>query len=240
MKILGMDYETTWTEPVNPKQARPLEIGAVLYDMEEDKPLRLYSEMIYEDDHPESPEPLVKLTGITDKMRMDYGVSTREAHNAFNGLMKQADFIVAHNGNVFDKIIYESECERIGLQKVEKEWIDTKVDVPYPPEIKTTKLTYLCTEHLFLNPFAHRALFDVLSMIEILKKYDINEVIELAKQPTFKVVANVSYHDRQQAKDRGYHWDGENKQWTKIVKQAKAEQEEKEAPFRVVLVETNL
>ena len=231
--ILGLDLETTWTTPVNPKIARPLEIGAVLYCEKMNKVMQVQSDLIYDEYHPESPPELVELTGITDEMRKAFGIPSKEAHKRLNSLMEKADFVVAHNGNFFDKIIYQEECDRVGLGVVEKPWIDTKSDLPFPKHIKTTKLTYLCAEHGFVNPFAHRALFDVLSMLKVMSCYDFETVARLAKQPTYKVVAMVSYQQRQEAKDRGYHWDGEEKKWTKHMKEEAAAREKDEAPFQV-------
>ena len=234
--ILGLDFETTWTNPVNAKIARPIELGAVLYDEKLNKVLEMESCLIYDTDHPDSPKELEDLTGINDDMRKQHGVAPKNAFITLNRLMEKSDFVVAHNGTFFDKIIYEEECDRLGLKPVEKLWIDTKSDIPFKPGVKTTKLTYLCAEHGFVNPFAHRALFDVLSMIKILSYYNFDEILKLSKEPTYKVVAKVSYEKRQEAKDRGYHWNGEEKQWVKHLKESKVKQEEVEAPFLVEAV----
>jgi len=231
--ILGLDLETEWSSPVNPKIIRPLEIGAVLYCEKTGKIMQVQSDLIYDEYHMESPPELVELTGITDDMRRSFGIKPKEALLKLHSLMSHAEFVVAHNGNFFDKIIYEEECERVGLAPMGLPWIDTKSDLPFPKHIKTTKLTHLCAEHGFVNPFAHRALFDVLSMLKIMSCYDFETVAKLAKQPTYKLVAMVSYNDRQSAKDRGYHWNGEEKKWTKHMKEEAAIREKDEAPFQV-------
>ena len=87
-----------------------------------------------------------------------------------------------------------------------------------PPAITTRKLTHLAAEHGFLNPFPHRAVSDVLTMLKVLSHYDIAPVLESARQPSFTVKACVSYDDREKAKARGYRWDAARKIWTKIVK----------------------
>lgn len=237
MLILGIDFETTWTSPVNVMLARPLEIGAVLWETETKKPAMIYSNFLFESDHPRSPLELVELTGITDDMRERFGVSPRTGLSQLNALMRMADYIVAHNGNEFDKPIYFEECGRLGLEPVHKKWLDTKTDLPLPPTIKTTKLTYLAAEHGFANPFAHRAVFDVLTMLKILDIYDIKKVVELSLEPSYRVVASVSYNDRNLAKDRGFHWDGENKRWMKVVKKSNLEKETNDIPFTVMVTE---
>lgn len=233
MLILGLDFETTWTTPVNPCIARPIEVGAVLYDAEARKPVIMQSDFIHSEDLPPSPEELVKLTGITDDDRVNYGDNSETVFKKLNTLLRLADYVLAHNGLEFDKVIYEKECERLSLEPVEKWWLDSKTDLPLPDTIKTSKLTYLAAEHGFANPFSHRALFDVLTMIKICEHYDFKEIVALSKEPNFKLIASVSYHDRQLAKDRGYYWDGENKQWTKVVKESRLEVEKAELKFPV-------
>ena len=52
-------------------------------------------------------------------------------------------------------------------------------------KIKTRSLPYLAADHGFLNPFPHRALFDVMTMIQIAGMYDINEILKYADSPIF-------------------------------------------------------
>lgn len=237
MKILSLDLETSWTNPVNAKQARIFEIGAVLYDWEARKPLKIMSEFIFEEDHPASPPELVKLTGITDEMRKEYGIPLIKGIDELRYLIGMSDYIIAHNGNDFDKVVYESEFERIFGNKNDfpkVPWIDSKTDVPYPDTVKSHKLVHLCTEiGEFINPFSHRAVFDALAVLKLVQRYDINEILELAKQPTVKCIASVGYERRELPKQRGYYWDGENKYWWKAMKEKQANKEQDEAPFSV-------
>ena len=236
MLLLGLDYETTWTEPVTPSLARPIEVGAVLYDTEKRSPVKIYSDMIWSEDHPVSPPDLVALTGLTDEMRKEHGVGPSLAHLNLNELILSCDYVVAHNGLEFDKIVYEAEAELLGRESVEKPWIDTKTDVPYPDHIKTRKLTHLAAEHGFANPFQHRALFDVLTMITVMENYSFEEIINLSKQPNVTAIAEVTFHEKDLAKKRGYYWDGENKLWKKVFKEIAAVREQEEAPFPVRLI----
>lgn len=231
--LLGIDFETTWTEPVSPMLARPTELGAILYDTEGRKPLKMYNTLVYDGDYPPSPDELVQLTGITDEMLKEHSIGPASMLDTLNSMIEECDYMVGHNGLEFDKIIYEQECERWAMRPVDMPWIDTKTDVPYPDHIKTRKLTHLAADHGFANPFSHRALFDVLTMLKVMEEYDFNEIIELSKQPNVRVIANVSYHDRELAKKRGYYWDGENKRWTKVMKEEQAKKEKMEAGFPV-------
>jgi DNA polymerase-3 subunit epsilon len=229
--ILGLDFETTWQ--LNTKLTRPLEIGAVLLDETTNKVMAMQSDFLFDDSHPVSPKELVDLTGITDDMRKEYGILPKEGFKKLHSLMEKADYIVAHNGNMFDKPIYLEECERLGLAPVEKHWIDTKTDVPYRKDIKSSKLTHLCAEHGFVNPFAHRALFDSLSMLKLLSFYNFQEILELSKEETFEVTATVDYSRRNEAKNLGYYWNGEEKKWQKQMKKRFLEQEKEQVTFPI-------
>lgn len=235
--LLGLDFETTWTEPVNTKQARITEIGAVLFDWERLKPLEIYSKLVWDSSYPKSPFELIQLTGITDEMLENRGIKPATAFNELNTLMLQCDHVVAHNGTGFDKPIYQAECDRHGIQAVKKPWIDTKIDIKFPPTIKSRSLVHLAAEHGFVNPFSHRALFDVLSMFKILERYSLVDVLKLSQEPMVYSIAKVSYEDRDKAKRAGYYWDGDNKRWFKPMKKSQFIEEEKKVSFHVLEVD---
>ena len=196
-------------------------------------PLFIQSDFIHSSAHPPSPPELIDLTGFSDATRQEFGLLPPEGLRGLIHLMKLADYVVAHNGNEFDKIVMQTECERYGLDMPDTPWIDTKTDIEYPKHIKTTKLTYLCAEHEIPHAGAHRAIFDTQAMMRILALYDLDKVIELSKQPTVKVIAQVSYDDRQLAKDRGYHWNPQDKIWAKSMKLEAARLEKEQAGFKV-------
>src|SRR5208282_4762391 len=101
------------------------------------------------------------------------------------------------------------------------------------PERNSTRLTYMAADHAFLNPFPHRAMFDVMTMLKILDNYDIGKVMELAKSPTVTVKAIVSFDQKDLARNRGYHAQyetnrdgsrGKFKHWSMSVKAIKLDQ----------------
>lgn len=231
MKLLALDFETTWENPVDVKVLRITEIGAVLMDWGTKSPLLMMSEFVHSPEYPKSPTELVELTGITDEMLVKYGKNPRTSLKDLNVLMREADYVVAHNGSLFDRPLYKNECYRHVVDIVDTPWIDTRTDIIYPSNIKARKLTHLAAEHGFVNPFAHRALFDCLTMMKVLSLYPIEEVIALAKEPLINCVARVSYQDRDLAKSRGYYWNGEDKSWFKPMKESQFEEEEANAPF---------
>ncbi len=213
MIVLGLDLETTG---LNPATDRIIEIGAVVWDVEQKKPLKLMSELI----QPEIPVPaeITKITGITNEDIEKHAISLSEGMQRLADLMPSCSYFVGHNGREFDRLFLEKAAEECGL-KLHLPWIDTIHDIPYPDFIGTRKLTHLCAEHGFLNPFSHRAVFDVLSMLEVFSKYDFSEVEKFQQSPEMKLIAKVSYDDRDKAKKAGFRWDPQGKAWYKKVKE---------------------
>lgn len=237
MLLAAIDFESTWTQPVNPRAARITEVGAVLYDWESKMPVEILSTLMWDDSYPQSPPELVALTGINDEMLKKRGKRPQIVLGELKNLMDQADFLVAHNAVGFDKPLYLSECDRHGVFPSKKSWIDTRIDVEYPGHIKSKKLVHLAAEHGFCNPFAHRALFDALTMLKILERYELEKVIALSQEPMVFSVARVSYEDRQQAKNFGYFWEGDSKRWMKHMKESQFVKEQDRVPFVIAKVQ---
>jgi len=234
MILLGLDYETTWEDPVDPSKMRIIEAGLVLYDTERAMPIDMANYLVK---GPEITEDVTTLTGITQEDLSTRGLSLNSVMDETNRMLDSCDYVVAHNGNKFDKIVYESECERASITPVEKPWIDTRVDIDFPPQISSRKLVHLAAEHGFANPFSHRALFDVLTMLRVLQEYDINEVVERSKEPVYLCTAKVTFHEKDLAKKRGYFWNPDMKTWDKELKESMIEKEIQEAPFKVLTKE---
>ena len=66
MILLGLDFETTG---LNFDTDRITEIGAVLWDTKEGKPIALHNHLVKHDDAPPITEEVEQLTGITQAMR---------------------------------------------------------------------------------------------------------------------------------------------------------------------------
>lgn len=231
MYVCAIDLETTGLDIQND---HIIEVGAVVWEIEKKRPCLFYDALT------KAPAPLPKiiteLTGLTDEYLDKFCISKENAIKNLNILMSHCSYIIAHNGTNFDKPFYEKECKELGLEPTIKPWIDTSVDIPYPPEIQTRKLKHLAAEHGFVNPFPHRAITDVLTMLTIMSKYDFNEIIKNQQTPNVKIVAKVDFANKEKASSRGYRWDQEKKQWTKTIKQNLLDAEIKNSPFEVKIL----
>lgn len=215
MRVLGVDFETTG---LNTAEDHITEVGAVLWDTERRVPLALFSNMIKMPDGFKLDPKITELTGIRDEDLARYGDSPRTVLTMLTLMMKEAEHVVAHNGNLFDRPILASNAARHGVEIPAMNWIDTSCDIDFPPEISTRRLSYLCADHKFLNPFAHRAVFDVLSMLKVADHYDWTKAVEWSKAKTLVIRADSTFQQKELVKKQNYRWDNDNKRWIKSIK----------------------
>lgn len=232
MIILGLDFETTAQDPATASVA---EVGAILWSTELRKPVRSMGYLVYDRDA-RWESGATEVNGITQEQCATYGYDNESALKRLIAYYQMANVVCTHNGNIFDRIVYENWCERLGYLDYKNQgkiWIDTKVDIPYPKSITTRKLKHIAAEHGILHNHAHSALEDAKVMLDILNFYDLNVVMESAASPTVTVQALVSYADREKAKTQGYYWRPNEKQWIKAVKASRLAEESEQAGFPI-------
>ncbi|OIQ20546.1 MAG: hypothetical protein BM556_00975 [Bacteriovorax sp. MedPE-SWde] len=237
MLILGIDLEGMSEDlvgnGVNLNLDRVTEIGAVLWDTRIDAPIQIFSELTKERDMLPLSEEVIELTGIDEQLLVDHGLKGDEIRDALEKLsllMKRADFLMAHNGEKYDKPMLGAMYKRFGLVMPEKTWIDTQEDIEYPRKISHKSMAALEHAHGFINPFPHRAVTDVLSMLKIASHYDYKRMARLASSPKVKIVANLrapNWKDKGQVEKFNkvknkvsrarFRWDASSKEWYKIV-----------------------
>jgi len=226
MLLLGLDIETTGLDV---KKDKVIEIGAILWDTVRSIPLRIFSELVW---YPEiwnestsganpalAMQHIEECINISNDDLVNYGRHPKVVFPLLLDLINSTNItaVVAHNGNKFDKPLLYNDLTRWGFALPQIHWIDTQYDVPYPNKIKIRQLTYLAAEHGFINPFAHRAIFDVLTMLKTIQSYDIDWIHKLSKIPTVTLVASIDYPSNHKVKTRGYHFRSEDKKWIKSV-----------------------
>lgn len=230
MLILGLDFETTGFDFV---KDRIIEVGAVLWETETGTPVRMLSTLIKHADLPFLSPEITRLTGIHQAMLDQHGMLPRRAFADLLSMAESATALAAHNGSRLDQPMFEAELERLDMSMLPLPWIDTMLDVPFPRHIATRKLAYLGAEHGFLNPFSHRAVFDVLTMFKILAAYPMGPMLDSARQPIVMCVAVGMDEFAEEPRKRGYHWRKGQRRWTKNLRQGQAEWERAEAGFTV-------
>jgi DNA polymerase III alpha subunit (gram-positive type) len=249
MRLLGLDFETTGLDTA---QDRVTEIGLCLWDAPKKRPITTYSIFLHDKQMeerftPETVDMMERLCGITPELLREFGQDPAKNFAWMADYCRNhgVDYIVAHNGENFDKPFLEKELTRhsvIGSHLRETPWLDTKQDIPHPTPPDSNKLKHLALDAGFINPFAHRAVFDVLTMMRVLSNYPLDEVIAYSKVPFVTVRAVVSYDDRELAKKERYSWEkiGEKtypKCWVKRIKADKLAEEQAKCKFQVVRLE---
>jgi DNA polymerase-3 subunit epsilon len=242
MLLLGIDLETGGSFDAPLEENFITEIGMVLWDTERDTPVQMLSELIYEQREvcPEAEQ----YTGISTELVQKYGKSLKEVVGEVYELFDKADYIVAHNGNNFDRPIMENIF--VDLKDKKMTWIDTLVDVEYPSNCVNRNLTYLQCFHGFAYP-GHRAIFDIMAMFRIMGHYDLDRIIAVAESPVVKLVAKMDppanwknakdvarfNAEKDKVKKAGFRWNPDNKTWTLETKQILLEHKQFDFPYTV-------
>jgi DNA polymerase III subunit epsilon len=223
MLLLGLDLETGGAFNAPADTNFITEIGLVLWDTEFAQPVDFLS-LLIKPNQPVAPES-VEYTGITDELLARHGQPADiRTLQPIAKLMSKADYIVAHNGREFDRPLLDAAFTRFNLKMPATPWLDTQYDVDYPRNCRSRSLIYLAGFHGMVNPFAHRAITDVLTMFTILNRYDIQQVIANSQRKWLIVQANVGYDEREMAKEKGFRWQQDGgkiyeKCWVKRVRE---------------------
>lgn len=239
MRLLGLDFETTGLDTGND---RIIEVGAVLWETDTKKPLVTFNYFLQSDKFIEPDAS--KVNGITDEMLLEFGESPYSVFEDLDEFCRKHDvkYLVAHNAENFDKPMLMAELARhgelYGDTLKSTPWIDTRTDIPFASEPTSRKLIHLAADLGFVNPFAHRAVFDVLTMLRVLSNYDINAVLEYQRIPFVTMQALVTYDERELAKEQRFSWEkiGDKKypkMWVKRIKQNLLELEKSKCKFQV-------
>jgi DNA polymerase-3 subunit epsilon len=212
-----LDLETTGLDW---QKDRIIEIGLVSFAIRDNDPqpqiVNVYSSL----QDPEIPlDPLVtKITGLTDDIvrgrRIDWDYVKRE--------LECASIVVAHNAGFDSKFI-----SRIPqLQNMKLHWGCTLRHIDWKAKgFKTMNLSYLAADNGFLNPFAHRAVFDCATTFRLMGPH-IHELVENSFRKWFKICAiNAPFSTKDVLKERGYFWDANQRFWYKIIGEHQVEAE---------------
>lgn len=237
--ILGVDVETTG---LSWKTDQVIELGYMVWDWEKQQAV-VIRDYLLNRGHTSLTPDITRITGLTADVLRDWGMAPQPVFTEFMEYAKKCDAIMAHNGKTFDFLFIEKELSLIGRSlsecpKLQK--IDTLRDIPWTSA--TRNLNHLAAEHGFINPMKHRAISDVITMMLTVSKYPLDGILKNSSAKSFILKAEVSFDDKQQAKDLGYRWEksGElfySKSWIKEVKEHQIEEEKSKAQFKVTILE---
>jgi len=180
-RTIWYDFETTGLNPFHEKiieiSARDNK-GAIF-----DSLLKINSEL--------SPD-IIKITGITDEMLNTHGREYNEVIRDFYTYITSDNnndrvFLIAHNGDAFDKIFLKTQLKKLNLQLPSKvNFVDSIfVTKLLYPKLYSHSMASLGKYFSVINESAHRAAGDVNALIklwdiwmrEFNKQYGKNDII---------------------------------------------------------------
>lgn len=153
-------------------------------------------------------EEITKITGLTNSdlegQRIDW--------DKVDQLLKQSDFIVAHNAS-FDRPMVE-KYSKVSSSKL---WCCSVEQIDWQGHgFPSKKQEILCVCHGFFYD-AHRAQIDVDALAKLISHKDagyLSEILQNAKKDYGLVKACRSdFESKDKLKARGFKWDGPNKYW---------------------------
>lgn len=243
MRVMGIDLETSGTD-FNKDEI--LEVGICIREIEDGvwqkKPIHQGSYLLFEPHFPNPmPQEVYDIHHISYGLLEEAGVNCSHFYYLLKDLLMRlkVEVIVAHRGLKFDKpfLLSKTECHGWLCKFLDEvPWIDTSEHIDYPSDCYSTSLLFLAAYHGFINPFPHDALSDVHTMMKILSFYPFDEVLSNSKEKVVRIKAEVTYDDRELAKKRGYKWNQTEKIWEKSLRESKIEEEKRQSPFQVLLL----
>lgn len=211
-----LDLETTG---LNAQQDEIIEIGILEFGMNEQfqaQILEVYA-ATQEPSKPLNPE-ITKLTGLTTEglagRRIDWARVRQKLENV--------SIVVAHNAD-FDAGFIKAHP---ALKDLPLHWACSIRHLPWRKMgYKSQSLNYLAADHGFVNPFAHRALFDCATTFRLISPH-LQMLIERSYEPSFIVAANgAPFETKDTLRQNGYRWDVEQRVWKKTVLRNELEEE---------------
>jgi DNA polymerase-3 subunit epsilon len=207
--LLIVDVETTGLEPGD---AKLVEVGAVLFDVQQRAVLSQVSTLLPVDEN-----PVERINGIRAEMTQGVGDAVREQALALvQTLAGHADAYVAHNAAFDSKWLPEL---------TERPWICTMEDVRWPkakkghPSVMSLALDYGVPVWA-----AHRALTDCTYLAQVMEREpELEQLLKAAMEPREYYVSLLPYDRRQECKAAGFVWDRQvPRAWSKKLSASEA------------------
>lgn len=213
---LIVDLETTG---LNPNENSIIELGLLEFRMI-DQDTAVISSMYSSLQDPGEPlsEEVRRLTGLDDTavrgQSIDWTVVAK--------FWQRADIIIAHNAE-FDRSFISSIKQ---LADLKKHWACSVRHIDWRSKnFSSLKLNYLAADHGFVNPFAHRAMFDCATTYRIIAPH-IAELIKSSHEAEVEISAVGSpFESKDVLRAKGYRWDADRRVWHKRIPSSRLESE---------------
>lgn len=205
---LIVDLETTGLDC---NKDKIIEIGLLKISLDENYKADLISSYSDLQDPEEKLSPTIeKITGLNNSLLKNRKINWEKVRSFF----EEASFVIAHN-MPFDRSFLEQVKNLKGLSP---HWVCSQRHIDWRKHgFKSQALNYLACDHGFVNPFAHRALFDCATTFRLISPY-MKELITKSYESTYELMANgAPFKFKDNLKERGYIWNPERRVWFKHV-----------------------
>lgn len=211
-----VDVETTG---INPETDKIIEIGVLQFMLNEgEQPIitAMYSGL--EDPGFPLTEEIKAITGITDAALKDQKINWSYVAELING----SEIAVAHNA-AFDRGFLMKRQE---LTPLDVHWACSMRHIAWDKKkMQTRALNYLAADHGFVNPFAHRALFDCATTFRLISPH-LEELIFRSYKREIEILAqHAPYEQKDKLKKRSYRWNDKARVWCKVILESDLEEE---------------
>jgi DNA polymerase III alpha subunit (gram-positive type) len=218
--VAFIDFETTGLDP---NVDKAVEFACVLYCPTTKRYITSeeYIFNVYPDDQQKA--MLDSLCQIDDRV-IALSKYAKYALNDFDRLLcfellrqDKIFYFIAHNA-AFDAAFLQKLIPKALFESIS--WIDSMNDYPFDAKVRSKSLSHIAADYGFLNPFAHRALSDCLTLMEITKRMDWTKIVDYANQPSYLVQSLEPFEKKDEVKKAGFNWNPEKKAWFKKMRQA--------------------
>jgi DNA polymerase-3 subunit epsilon len=200
-KIAVLDLETTGLDV---KNDRITECSVLTADADTGRVIDLFTSLIFDETLPAPLDnaPFYPGTKIAYSDLKEYGRLPQAVLTKALTLMSSCEHIVGHNIRDFDWPFLTHEFKRIlgwGEDKLgNPSLIDTRFDLPLAADKRERRLSNMAAEHGFVNPFAHRALFDNATCFKMLMVYGLDATLAYRAIRDKIILLRFPFH--------GYEW----------------------------------
>lgn len=211
-----VDLETTGLDS---EKDRIIEIGVLEFMLEEGQE-PIITEMYGACEDPGfalTPE-IIELTGLTDASLKGRRIDWQHVQN----MLGRASVIIAHNA-AFDRgfLLRRPELDLTGAH-----WACSQKHIDWRgKKHRCRSLNHLAADYGFVNPFAHRALFDTATTFRLIKPHLIEMIGRSYEREVVIEALGAAFEVKDKLRERGYSWDAQVRVWTKQVFESELELE---------------
>lgn len=207
---LFLDFETT---DLSIEKAEIVEIGF----LKTTKDLKTISSgsFLVKTEHPIDERIAKDILKFDNDFILTHGQEKDYAIAKLHDMISKCKYIIAHNALGFDIPIAKKYLgSEIFKDKI---IVDTLIDLPssFYNEVASKKLKYLAVERGILLNESHRAFKDIALLHCLLTSFQDNltEIYENASKKLYLCSVNVSFNDKDKAKEIGCRWNATEKRW---------------------------